>query len=205
MPTSIPDSTSASGSASDPAHGRGNAPVSHVTRILGIDPGSRVTGFGVIDSDGRHSVHVASGCIRTGDGELRERLKIIFAGIGSVVSQWQPATVAVERVFLSKNADSALKLGHARAAAICATLAADLPVHEYAARQVKQAVVGTGAAEKTQVARMVSVLLNYREVLAADAADALAVALCHAHSDGLRGAVGHALDDQVRVLRGGRR
>lgn len=151
-------------------------------RILGIDPGSRVTGFGVIDSDGRHSTHVASGCIRIPDGPLPERLEVIYDGVRRLMTQHQPAVVAVEQVFMHRNADSALKLGQARSAAICATFGCGAPVYEYAARLVKQSVVGTGAADKVQVSHMVAVLLNYRVPMAPDAADALAIALCHAHS-----------------------
>ena len=152
------------------------------TRILGIDPGSRVTGFGVIDSDGRRSVHVASGCIKTADDDLPGRLRTIFSGVQALVLRYQPAAVAVEQVFMARNADSALKLGQARSAAICGTFEVGAEVFEYAARAVKQAIVGIGHADKAQVSHMVSVLLNYREPLASDAADALAVALCHAHT-----------------------
>jgi crossover junction endodeoxyribonuclease RuvC len=159
--------------------------VSGVTRILGIDPGSRITGFGVIDSDGRRSVHVASGCIRTTAVALPLRLQTIFAGIQALVLQYQPGAVAVEQVFMHRNADSALKLGQARAAAICATFGGGAEVFEYAARAVKQAIAGIGNAEKSQVSHMVAVLLNHREALEADAADALAVALCHAHTQPL--------------------
>jgi len=152
------------------------------TRILGIDPGSRITGFGIIDSDGRRSVHVASGCIRTGAGPLVSRLKAIFAGVQALMAEHRPAVVAVEQVFMARNADSALKLGQARSAAICATFAGGAELHEYAARAIKQAIVGIGHADKAQVSHMVSVLLNHRKPLQADAADALAVALCHAHA-----------------------
>ena len=152
------------------------------TRILGIDPGSRVTGYGVIDSDGANVRYVASGCIRTEVAELAPRLKVIYAGVRALVEQHRPREVAVERVFVHRNADSALKLGQARSAAICATFSDGIDVHEYAARAVKQAVVGLGGAEKAQVQHMVKVLLKVATELAADEADALAVALCHAHS-----------------------
>jgi crossover junction endodeoxyribonuclease RuvC len=162
-----------------------------VTRILGIDPGSRVTGYGVIDSDGRRSVRVASGVIRAAAaGTFADRLRAIFAGVSAVVAEQRPQVVAVEQVFLHRNADSALKLGQARAAALCATFDPGLPVHEYAARSVKQAIVGSGGAEKTQVAHMVAVLLGYREPLLEDEADALAIALCHAHTSPLAAALG---------------
>jgi crossover junction endodeoxyribonuclease RuvC len=152
------------------------------TRILGIDPGSRITGFGIIDSDGRRSIHVASGSIRTGADALPERLKVIFAAVQALMTQYRPEAVAVERVFVARNADSALKLGQARSAAICATFDTGAEVFEYAARAVKLAVVGIGHADKSQVSHMVAVLLNHRAALEVDAADALAVALCHAHT-----------------------
>jgi len=154
-------------------------------RILGIDPGSRITGFGVIDSDGRRSVHVASGCIRTAESGLPARLQVIYSGVQELMTRYRPAAVAVEQVFMARNADSALKLGQARSAAICGTFAqgvASAEVFEYAARAIKQAIVGIGHADKAQVSHMVAVLLNHREPLQADAADALAVALCHAHT-----------------------
>jgi len=155
-------------------------------RILGIDPGSRITGYGIIDSDGQRSVHVASGCIRTADTGLPARLQVIFSGVQQLMSEYRPAAVAVEQVFMARNADSALKLGQARAAAICATFEfgarPGAEVHEYAARAIKQAIVGIGHADKAQVSHMVAVLLNHREALQVDASDALAVALCHAHT-----------------------
>lgn len=154
-------------------------------RILGIDPGSRVTGWGFIDSDGRSSRYVASGQIHTAGADLPVRLRQIYDSLRALVAEHAPAEVAVESVFMHRNADSALKLGQARAAAICATFGEGVEVFEYAARAVKQAVVGTGAAEKGQVAHMVGVLLARREPLLADEADALAVALCHAHTRAL--------------------
>lgn len=159
-------------------------------RILGIDPGSRITGYGIIDSDGRRSIHVASGCIRTTDSGLPARLQVIFSGVQELMARYHPAAVAVEQVFMARNADSALKLGQARSAAICATFQAGggpgAEVHEYAARAIKQAIVGIGHADKAQVSHMVAVLLNYREALQVDASDALAVALCHAHTRPLK-------------------
>lgn len=154
----------------------------HQTRILGIDPGSRITGWGIVDSDGRRSVYVASGCIRTAQAELPGRLRAIHTAVRDVMLAYRPQAVAVERVFMHRNADSALKLGQARAAAICATFDAGAEVHEYAARAVKQAIVGLGQADKAQVSHMVGVLLNHRLPMEADEADALAVALCHAHT-----------------------
>jgi crossover junction endodeoxyribonuclease RuvC len=151
-------------------------------RILGIDPGSRVTGFGVIDSDGRQSRHVCSGCIRTAGGDFSARLGEIYLGIRSVVAEHAPDEVAVEQVFMAANAASALKLGHARGAAVTAVVVAELPVFEYTPRAVKQAVVGAGGAEKEQVQHMVRLLLGWQRSMSLDESDALAVALCHAHS-----------------------
>lgn len=150
--------------------------------ILGIDPGSRVTGFGVIDSDGRSSRHVASGCIRTVSGEFPQRLGEIFDGVRQVIDTHLPTQVAVEQVFFSRNAASALKLGQARGAAIAAAVTASLPVFEYTPRSVKQALVGSGAADKEQVQHMIRLLLSLQERMALDESDALAIALCHAHT-----------------------
>jgi crossover junction endodeoxyribonuclease RuvC len=155
-------------------------------RILGIDPGSQITGFGIVDLDGSRTTVVEWGSIRT-SGAHSDRLRGIFRALGEVVRDYRPAEVAIERVFLSRNADSALKLGQARAAAICATFAADVPIYEYSARHIKKAVVGSGAAEKDQVQRMVRMILGVRESIAADAADALAAAICHANERGVRG------------------
>ena len=155
--------------------------MSATVRILGIDPGSRITGFGVLDSDGVRTRYVASGCIHARAGEFHERLALIFEGIREVVQTHQPGEIAVERVFVSRNADSALKLGQARGAAICATFESGASLHEYAARSVKQAVVGRGGADKDQVQHMVRALLSLESLPRPDEADALAVALCHAH------------------------
>jgi crossover junction endodeoxyribonuclease RuvC len=152
-----------------------------VIRILGIDPGSRVTGYGVVDADGPHSVYVASGSIRIAAGGFPDRLRTIFEGLRTVVQTHRPDEVAVEQVFVSRNADSALKLGQARGAAICAAVVETRPVSEYSARQIKLAVVGTGAAAKVQVQHMISALLRLPGTLSPDASDALAVALCHSH------------------------
>ncbi|MDX9766473.1 MAG: crossover junction endodeoxyribonuclease RuvC [Ectothiorhodospiraceae bacterium] len=161
-------------------------------RILGIDPGSNVTGYGLIESDGRSSHCVASGCIRVkGDG-LPERLGYIFEAVSALVADHAPEQMAIEAVFVSRNAASALKLGQARGAAILAGVQAGLPVCEYSPREVKQAVVGTGAATKDQVGHMVRMLLKLTDGLAADASDALAIALCHAHSQHTRALVGAA-------------
>lgn len=152
-------------------------------RILGIDPGTRITGYGVIDKCGNRLIHVDNGAIITRPGqELAERLKIIYDGLCRVISTYTPETVAVEEIFLAKNALSALKLGHARGTALLAGINHGLPVHEYTALQVKSAVVGYGKAEKTQVQQMVRTLLRLPEIAQEDASDALAVAICHAHS-----------------------
>jgi crossover junction endodeoxyribonuclease RuvC len=151
------------------------------SRILGLDPGSLRTGFGVIDCSGGTLTIVAQGCIATSGGPLADRLRVIHARVAELIVQHCPQEVAVERVFLSKNPDSALKLGQARGAALAAVPAA-LGVHEYAPRAVKLAVVGVGGAEKSQVAHMVKQLLRVDLRLAADAADALAIAICHAHT-----------------------
>jgi crossover junction endodeoxyribonuclease RuvC len=151
-------------------------------RIIGIDPGSRITGYGVIDSDGRSSSHVASGCITTRKEDLPQRLGEIYSGISAVIKEYQPEEMAVEQLFVSRNAATALKLGQARGAAICAGVAAALPVAEYTPRMIKQALVGTGAADKAQVEHMVRLILKLQQKLAADEADALAVAISHAHS-----------------------
>jgi crossover junction endodeoxyribonuclease RuvC len=151
-------------------------------RILGIDPGSRFTGFGIIEVQGDRATHVRHGVIQTGTGEFTERLGVIFEELREVIRAEAPVEVAVETVFLSRNASSALKLGQARGAAICAAISMGLPVAEYSPRSVKQAIVGRGAADKVQVQHMVTVLLQLRETPAEDAADALAVALCHQHT-----------------------
>ncbi len=152
-----------------------------MTRILGIDPGSRVTGYGIVDQDGQRLAYVASGCIRTQGASLAGRLGVILAGVSQIISEHRPDEMAIERVFLNKNADSALKLGQARGAAICAAVQLDIPVDEYAAREIKQAVVGTGAATKEQVQHMICVLLALRSKPPGDAADALGIAICHGH------------------------
>ncbi len=149
--------------------------------VLGIDPGSRATGFGVVSVSGPRVVYVASGVIRAESKVFSDRLQVIFGQMSGLLRQHAPDEVAIERVFMHRNADSALKLGQARAAAICATFKRPVPIHEYAAREVKQAVTGTGGAEKEQVQMMVARLLSLKGPLQADAADALAVALCHAH------------------------
>lgn len=150
-------------------------------RILGIDPGSRITGFGVVDFAGDNPSYVASGTISSPDGDFPDRLRQIFTAIGEIVTEYGPDVVAIESVFMHKNAGSALKLGHARSAALCATFEHDVEVVEYAPREIKQAIVGTGAASKEQVQHMVVALLGLEAVPAEDASDALATALCHGH------------------------
>jgi crossover junction endodeoxyribonuclease RuvC len=152
------------------------------TRILGLDPGSLITGYAVVDCIGGKTQYQVSGSIRAQGESFPERLEEIFVGVSKLVGEWQPREIAIERVFMHRNADSALKLGQARGAAMCATFAAKATVFEYAPRAVKQAVVGTGAADKGQVQLMVKQLLRITGALGADAADALAIALCHAHS-----------------------
>lgn len=155
--------------------------MSRPRRILGIDPGSRITGFGVIDAGEGRLTYVDCGVIPAGDGPFAERLRLILEGLAAVIERHGPDEAAVEKVFVSRNAESALKLGQARGAAICAVVQAGLPVGEYAATRIKQAVVGRGAADKRQVQHMVCALLGLKKTVRADAADALAVAVCHAH------------------------
>ena len=150
--------------------------------ILGIDPGSRLTGFGVIRRIGQKTEYIVSGCIRTGEGELPARLKKIFDGVTELIETYQPQEFAIEQVFMGKNADSALKLGQARGVAILAAVNHGLPVAEYAPRTIKQAVVGKGGADKEQVQHMVQYMLKFPGKPQADAADALAIAICHAHT-----------------------
>lgn len=152
------------------------------TRILGVDPGLRSTGFGVIDWHDGALCYVASGCIKSGEGELPARLKRIFSGLTEIIHQFQPVQAAVEKVFVNINPQSTLSLGQARGAAVCAAVMCDLAVAEYTALQVKQAVVGSGHADKIQVQAMVMRLLELSAAPAADAADALACAVCHAHA-----------------------
>lgn len=173
------------------------------TRILGIDPGLRITGFGVIERIGSQLRYVASGCIRTpGDGSLPERLKVILAGVQEVVDTYHPAEAVVEIVFVNVNPQSTLLLGQARGAAICGLVSRDVPVSEYTALQVKQAVVGYGKANKEQVQHMVKRLLHLAGDPQADAADALAVAITHAHGGSAHG--GLAAMAKTTRKRGGR-
>jgi crossover junction endodeoxyribonuclease RuvC len=168
-------------------------------RILGIDPGSRLTGYGLIDAEGGHSRYVASGCLQVGGDSLSDKLGLIFRELSELMSEYRPQHFAIESVFMHRNAGSALKLGQARGAAICAAVMQELPVAEYAPREIKLSVVGKGGADKQQVQHMVRVLLNLSDVPQADAADALAVALCHSFRQKALGRVSSA-----RRLRGGR-
>jgi crossover junction endodeoxyribonuclease RuvC len=155
-------------------------------RILGIDPGSRLTGFGILDYEEEKPRYVTSGAIKTLEGTFPERLKSIYLAVGEIVAEYRPDIVAIESVFMHKNAGSALKLGHARSAALCATFAFEVEVHEYAPREIKQAIVGTGSASKEQVQHMVTTLLQLDGTPQEDAADALAAALCHGHQRRIR-------------------
>lgn len=150
-------------------------------RILGIDPGSRVTGYAVVDDLPAGPSYVASGCVRVSTDSFPGRLKQIYDGVHEIVQSYVPDHLAIEKVFMHRNADSALKLGQARGAAICAVLVEGLAVYEYAAREVKQALVGKGGADKAQVQHMVKILLGLRGDIQVDASDALGVALCHLH------------------------
>ncbi len=150
-------------------------------RILGIDPGLRITGFGIVEKIGNRLVYVGSGCVVTGESGLPDRLKTILDGLNEIILQHKPEQVAVEQVFVNINPKSTLLLGQARGAAISAAVLHELSVYEYTALQVKQAVVGNGHARKEQVQEMVMRLLGLRERPRPDAADALACAICHAH------------------------
>jgi crossover junction endodeoxyribonuclease RuvC len=153
---------------------------------LGIDPGSRATGFGVLDFESGRAFYVASGTIRSVDGDFAARLRLIFRSVAEIASEYRPDAVVIESIFVHRNAMSALKLGQARSAALCATFGLDIAVYEYAPREIKQAVVGSGAATKTQVQHMVRSLLELQGEPSPDAADALAAALCHGHQCRLR-------------------
>jgi len=175
-------------------------PDSATIRVLGIDPGSQCTGFGIVDVAGARLSYVASGVIRTPQGEFAARLCEIFTCVRSIVAQYRPREIAIERVFVNRNPDSALKLGQARGAAICGTVDANAEVFEYATRQIKQAVVGSGSAEKAQVQLMMRSILKLDGRVASDAADALAAAVCHA----LRGRVRASVDRASLKLAEGR-
>ena len=167
--------------AFEPAAGPARLTTAATVRILGLDPGSRRTGFGCIESSGGTLTVIAHGCLNVASAAPMARLRLIFEGLRELMSAHAPVEVAIERVFVSRNVDSALKLGQARGAALCA-VPQGIPVFEYAPRAIKLAVVGSGAAEKLQVAHMIRTLLALSERPGADAADALAVAVCHAHT-----------------------
>ena len=152
-------------------------------RVLGIDPGSRITGYGIVERRNGRLCYVASGCVRTTPRDSpADRLGVLYQGIATLIDAHGPTIAAIEQVFVSRNAQSALKLGQARGAVLAAVVANRLQVAEYAARRVKQAVTGTGAGDKSQVQHMVRVLLDLNALPAVDAADALAVAICHLHT-----------------------
>jgi len=169
--------------------------------LLGIDPGSRVTGYGVIDVAARPR-YVASGCIRIEGEDLAQKLARVYAGVSELIGLYRPAEFAIERVFMAKNADSALKLGQARGSAIVCAANHGLPVHEYAARQVKQAVTGNGGAEKAQIQHMVMAILSLEAPPPADAADALAIALTHGYA--CQGLLAVSPQRRGKTSRGGR-
>jgi crossover junction endodeoxyribonuclease RuvC len=175
-------------------------------KILGIDPGLRTTGFGVIHKQGNKLSYIASGTIKTPDADLPQRLKTILSGVSEIIRTYAPDCAAIEKVFVNVNPQSTLLLGQARGAAICALVSADLAVAEYTALQIKQAVVGHGKAQKQQVQDMVQRLLLLSGTPSTDAADALGVAICHAHSgEGLAtlGGLAPALAKKgLRVKRG---
>jgi len=153
-----------------------------MTIILGIDPGSQITGYGIIKSQGQTNTYLASGCIKVTKQQLGQHLKQIFEGLSKIITTYEPIEVGIEQIFMHRNPNSAIKLGEARGVAIVAASMHALPITEYSARQIKQSVVGYGAAKKEQVQHMVKYLLQLSGIPQADAADALAVALCHAHS-----------------------
>ena len=161
-------------------------------RVLGLDPGSRITGYGVVETTSSGPRYIASGAIRAGAGDFTRRLQDIYQGVAAIVAEHRPDEIAIERVFVHRNPDSALKLGQARGAALSATFDCTAALFEYSPREVKLGIVGTGAADKVQVQRMVVAILSLEGRLGADAADALAIALCHAHGRSLRLALSHA-------------
>jgi len=152
-----------------------------MVRVIGIDPGSRITGYGVVDTDGFRHKYVTSGFIQIKADTLGDKLGIIFDEVSSIVAIWKPESMAIEQVFVKHNVDSALKLGQARGAAICAAVQAKIPLGEYSPRAIKKAVVGSGAADKQQVQQMIQRLLGLDGLPQSDEADALAIAICHAH------------------------
>jgi crossover junction endodeoxyribonuclease RuvC len=171
-----------------------------MTIILGVDPGSQKTGFGVIEVTGNHHRYITSGVIRLPQGALPVRLDIIFRSLSSIIAEYSPAEAAVEEVFMAKSAGSALKLGQARGAAVVACVSHNVLVAEYTAQQIKKAVVGTGAADKAQIQHMVKILLNLPAAPQEDAADALAAAICHANAR--QGLQSMSAEPALRLRRG---
>jgi len=172
-----------------------------MTRILGIDPGSLSTGYGIIDTEGNHSRHIVHGYIRLKEDNLAEKLHSIYTNLSEIIDTYNPDEMAIERVFVHRNAESALKLGQARGTAIAACAMKGLNVFEYTATQVKQATVGQGHAAKQQVQHMIRVLLCLESIPQADAADALAIALCHAHSREAHGQITDASHHPGRTVK----
>ena len=160
-------------------------------RILGIDPGSRITGYGIVEIHGQKLVHVDSGCLRVDGDDLGQRLVRIHAGIAKVVKDHQPHEMAIEKVFVHRNVSAALKLGQARGVAVVAAVASGLVLNEYSPNEIKQAITGRGHAQKQQVQVMIKILLGLSTMPQSDAADALAVAICH----------GHVRDSRARLAR----
>lgn len=150
-------------------------------RVLGIDPGSQITGIGIVDVDGNATRYVFAESLTLPRGALQNRLRKIYQRLEQLIAQYTPDVMALEKVFLAKNPQAALTLGHARGAAMLAGVNADLQIEEYSATEIKKAIVGRGRADKAQVAHMVRVLLNLRQTPPTDAADALACAICHVH------------------------
>lgn len=155
--------------------------MSQLIRIIGIDPGSVITGYGVVDTDGFRHRYVDSGFIKLRGDEFHQRLGMVFDEVGNIIKQWKPVTMGIEKVFVSKNIDSALKLAQTRSAIICAGFSTKLEIGEYSPRSIKKSVVGTGAADKQQMQHMVKMLLKLDFIPQSDEADALAIALCHAN------------------------
>jgi crossover junction endodeoxyribonuclease RuvC len=186
--------------AFEPSTGPARLTTAATVRILGVDPGSRRTGFGFIETRGGSLTVIAHGCLNVASAAPLARLRLIFEGLRALMSEHAPVEVAIERVFVSRNVDSALKLGQARGAALCA-VPEGIPVFEYAPRAIKLALVGSGAAEKLQVAHMIRTLLALSERPQADAADALAVAVCHAHNRTLGLLAQAAQSTRLRVRR----
>lgn len=169
-------------------------------RVLGIDPGSRITGYGLVEQQGSRLLHVDNGAIFTDKAkDFPDRLRLIFEGLSRVIAEFAPEVVAIEDVYVSENARAALKLGQARGVAIAAAVHVGLPVFEYTASQVKQAVVGHGRAGKDQVQKMVKALLGLPEIAQADASDAVAVAICHINSYKLQQQAGPAVATSRRA------